>query len=91
LSDSIQQRAAANQHFFFLDEGFGSLDKESWTSSSRPSNRCARKTASWVSSPTSRNAAGNRTHLRITNDDERGSLISTSSDTSFSKNRHCLL
>jgi exonuclease SbcC len=29
LSDSIQQRARRNQHFFFLDEGFGSLDKES--------------------------------------------------------------
>lgn len=29
LSESIQHRAAAEQHFFFLDEGFGSLDTDS--------------------------------------------------------------
>ena len=29
LSDHIQSRNAARQNFFFLDEGFGSLDRES--------------------------------------------------------------
>jgi energy-coupling factor transporter ATP-binding protein EcfA2 len=29
LADNIQQITASNQNFFFLDEGFGSLDKES--------------------------------------------------------------
>lgn len=29
LSDSIQKTAGAEQNFFFLDEGFGTLDKES--------------------------------------------------------------
>jgi exonuclease SbcC len=28
LSESIQRNAGIDQHFFFLDEGFGSLDKE---------------------------------------------------------------
>ena len=28
LSESIQRNAGVDQHFFFLDEGFGSLDKE---------------------------------------------------------------
>ena len=29
LSDQVQQQAQAKQNFFFLDEGFGSLDKQS--------------------------------------------------------------
>lgn len=29
LAESVQQQQQAEQHFFFLDEGFGSLDKES--------------------------------------------------------------
>lgn len=29
LADGIQQRLQLDQHFFFIDEGFGSLDKES--------------------------------------------------------------
>lgn len=29
LSESIQRNAGVDQHFFFLDEGFGTLDKES--------------------------------------------------------------
>ncbi|MEM7101849.1 MAG: SMC family ATPase [Bacteroidota bacterium] len=29
LADSVQQQNKANQNFFFLDEGFGSLDRES--------------------------------------------------------------
>jgi exonuclease SbcC len=29
LSESIQRNAGVEQHFFFLDEGFGTLDKES--------------------------------------------------------------
>src|SRR5690606_35218867 len=29
LAESVQQQNRANQNFFFLDEGFGSLDKES--------------------------------------------------------------
>src|SRR5690606_16652434 len=29
LAESVQQQNQANQNFFFLDEGFGSLDKES--------------------------------------------------------------
>jgi exonuclease SbcC len=81
LSDSIQQRAAANQHFFFLDEGFGSLDKESLDivfealKSLRKENRIV-----GVISHVEEMQQEIDTHLRITNDDERGSLISTSSD-----------
>jgi len=29
LSENIQRNAGVDQQFFFLDEGFGSLDKES--------------------------------------------------------------
>ncbi|NLT03665.1 MAG: SMC family ATPase [Bacteroidales bacterium] len=79
LSDSIQQRAAANQHFFFLDEGFGSLDKESLDivfealKSLRKENRIV-----GVISHVEEMQQEIDTHLRITNDEERGSLIATS-------------
>src|SRR5690606_32974376 len=29
LAESVQQKAGTRQNFFFLDEGFGSLDRES--------------------------------------------------------------
>ena len=29
LADGIQQKLRLDQHFFFIDEGFGSLDKDS--------------------------------------------------------------
>jgi len=79
LSDSIQQRAAANQHFFFLDEGFGSLDKESLDivfealKSLRKENRIV-----GVISHVEEMQQEIDTHLRIINDEERGSLIATS-------------
>lgn len=76
LSDSIQQRAAANQHFFFLDEGFGSLDKESLgvvfdtLKTLRRENRIV-----GVISHVEEMQQEIEAHLLIENDPDRGSMI----------------
>lgn len=79
LADNIQQLTATRQNFFFLDEGFGSLDKESLDivfdalKSLRKENRIV-----GVISHVDDMQQEIDTHLRVVNDETRGSLISTS-------------
>lgn len=76
LADNIQQITKSNQNFFFLDEGFGSLDKESLAivfdtlKSLRKENRIV-----GVISHVEEMQQEIDVHLRIENDEERGSLI----------------
>jgi len=76
LADSIQQFTSSSQNFFFLDEGFGSLDKESLEvvfetlKSLRKENRIV-----GVISHVEEMQQEIDTHLRIVNDEETGSLI----------------
>lgn len=79
LADNIQQITASNQNFFFLDEGFGSLDKESLTvvfdtlKSLRKETRIV-----GIISHVEEMQQEIDVHLRIENDEERGSLIRAS-------------
>ena len=76
LADNIQQITRSNQNFFFLDEGFGSLDKESLDvvfdtlKTLRRENRIV-----GVISHVEEMQQEIEAHLRIENDPERGSLI----------------
>ena len=76
LADNIQQITRSNQNFFFLDEGFGSLDKESLDvvfdtlKTLRRENRIV-----GVISHVEEMQQEIEAHLRIENDLERGSLI----------------
>lgn len=76
LADSIQQFTASSQNFFFLDEGFGSLDKESLDvvfetlKSLRKENRIV-----GVISHVEEMQQEIDTHLRIVNDEEIGSWV----------------
>ena len=76
LADSIQQMTASDENFFFLDEGFGSLDKESLDivfdtiKSLRKENRIV-----GVISHVEEMQQEIDTHLRIVNDTEQGSRI----------------
>ena len=76
LADSIQQFTASSQNFFFLDEGFGSLDKESLDvvfetlKSLRKENRIV-----GVISHVEEMQQEIDTHLRIVNDEETGSRV----------------
>ena len=76
LADNIQKITESNQNFFFLDEGFGSLDKESLTivfdtlKSLRNENRIV-----GVISHVEEMQQEIDVHLRIENNDESGSLI----------------
>ncbi len=76
LADSIQQFTASSQNFFFLDEGFGSLDKESLDivfetlKSLRKENRIV-----GVISHVEEMQQEIDTHLRIINNEETGSQI----------------
>jgi exonuclease SbcC len=76
LADSIQQFTASSQNFFFLDEGFGSLDKESLDivfetlKSLRKENRIV-----GVISHVEEMQQEIDTHLRIVNDEEIGSRV----------------
>jgi exonuclease SbcC len=76
LADNIQQITRSNQNFFFLDEGFGSLDKESLDvvfdtlKTLRRENRIV-----GVISHVEEMQQEIEAHLRIENDTERGSLI----------------
>ncbi len=76
LADSIQQYTDSSQNFFFLDEGFGSLDKESLDvvfetlKSLRKENRIV-----GVISHVEEMQQEIDTHLRIVNDEEIGSRV----------------
>jgi len=79
LADNIQKITDSNQNFFFLDEGFGSLDKDSLAvvfdtlKSLRKENRIV-----GVISHVEEMQQEIDTHLRIVNHDETGSQILTS-------------
>ncbi|KOH43433.1 hypothetical protein NC99_37560 [Sunxiuqinia dokdonensis] len=79
LADNIQKITESNQNFFFLDEGFGSLDKESLSivfdtlKSLRKENRIV-----GVISHVEEMQQEIDVHLRIENHDETGSLIHAS-------------
>ena len=76
LADNIQKITESNQNFFFLDEGFGSLDKESLAvvfdtlKTLRKENRIV-----GVISHVEEMQQEIDVHLRIENDELRGSLI----------------
>ncbi len=79
LADNIQKITDSNQNFFFLDEGFGSLDKDSLAvvfdtlKSLRKENRIV-----GVISHVEEMQQEIDTHLRIENYEETGSRILTS-------------
>ncbi len=79
LADNIQKITDSNQNFFFLDEGFGSLDKDSLAvvfdtlKSLRKENRIV-----GVISHVEEMQQEIDTHLRIINHEETGSRIQTS-------------
>jgi exonuclease SbcC len=76
LADNIQKITESNQNFFFLDEGFGSLDKESLSivfdtlKSLRKENRIV-----GVISHVEEMQQEIETHLQIENHEEKGSII----------------
>lgn len=76
LADNIQKITGSNQNFFFLDEGFGSLDRESLSvvfdtlKSLRKENRIV-----GVISHVEEMQQEIDVHLRVVNHEERGSLI----------------
>lgn len=79
LADNIQKITESNQNFFFLDEGFGSLDRESLSvvfdtlKSLKKENRIV-----GVISHVEEMQQEIGVHLRIENDEERGSIIHSS-------------
>lgn len=79
LADSIQKITGSNENFFFLDEGFGSLDKESLDivfdtlKSLRKENRIV-----GVISHVEEMQQEIDVHLKISLDEEKGSLINCS-------------
>lgn len=79
LADNIQQLTHSSQNFFFLDEGFGSLDKESLQvvfetlKSLRKENRIV-----GVISHVEEMQHEIETYLQITNDEVTGSLVKRS-------------
>ena len=79
LADNIQKITESNQNFFFLDEGFGSLDKESLNivfdtlKSLRKENRTV-----GVISHVEEMQQEIDVHLRIENEAEKGSIIHAS-------------
>jgi exonuclease SbcC len=79
LADNIQKITESNQNFFFLDEGFGSLDKDSLSvvfdtlKSLRKENRIV-----GVISHVEEMQQEIDTHLQIVSHDENGSRILTS-------------
>ena len=79
LADNIQKITESNQNFFFLDEGFGSLDKESLgvvfdtLKTLRKENRIV-----GVISHVEEMQQEIDVHLRIDNNEENGSVIHSS-------------
>lgn len=76
LSDNIQRMQSADQNFFFLDEGFGTLDKESLgivfdtLKSLRKENRIV-----GVISHVDEMQQEIETFLKVVNHDDRGSIV----------------
>lgn len=76
LTDNLQQLSGSNQNFFFLDEGFGTLDSESLQvvfdtlKNLRRENRVV-----GIISHVSEMQQEIENHLFITNDEARGSLV----------------
>jgi exonuclease SbcC len=76
LADSIQKHASSGSNFFFLDEGFGTLDRESLNivfdtlKSLRHENRIV-----GVISHVEEMQQEIETYLQITNDDQIGSFV----------------
>ncbi|WP_159519319.1 SbcC/MukB-like Walker B domain-containing protein [Sunxiuqinia indica] len=79
LADNIQKITESNQNFFFLDEGFGSLDKESLSIvfDTLKSLRKERRIVGVISHVEEMQQEID-VHLRIDNQSERGSLIHAS-------------
>ena len=79
LADSIHKLSANNENFFFLDEGFGTLDKESLSivfdtlKALRKENRIV-----GVISHVEEMQQEIETYLKITNDEALGSIIESS-------------
>jgi len=79
LADSVQNQIKADQKFFFLDEGFGSLDNEALhivfeaLKSLKKENRIV-----GVISHVESLKQEIDLHLQVNNDNERGSLINYS-------------
>ncbi len=79
LADSIHKLAASSENFFFLDEGFGTLDKETLEvafdtlKSLRKENRIV-----GVISHVEEMQTEIETFLKVTNDEERGSVVMAS-------------
>ncbi|MFA6326028.1 MAG: SbcC/MukB-like Walker B domain-containing protein, partial [Bacteroidales bacterium] len=79
LADNIQQITASNQNFFFLDEGFGSLDKESLAVVFDTLKSLRRETRMvGIISHVEEMQQEIEVHLRIEHHEERGSVIRAS-------------
>ncbi|SEM14098.1 exonuclease SbcC [bacterium A37T11] len=82
LAESVQQQVRSRQNFFFLDEGFGSLDKESLLTafdtlkSLRKENRIV-----GIISHVEELQQEIDVYLRVFNNPDQGSLILTNSET----------
>lgn len=76
LSEQVQQQARAHQNFFFLDEGFGSLDKQSLevVFQTLKALRQERRIVGIISHVEELQQEI-QTYLRIENDAEHGSLV----------------
>jgi len=76
LADNIQKITESSQNFFFLDEGFGSLDKESLdiVFDTLKSLRKEKRIVGVISHVEEMQQEID-THLKIVNDEEKGSLI----------------
>jgi len=79
LADSIHRIAGSSENFFFLDEGFGTLDKETLEvafdtlKSLRKENRIV-----GVISHVEEMQAEIETYLKVSNDEEHGSIVKAS-------------
>lgn len=79
LADQVQDRARSKQRFFFIDEGFGALDKQSLNLVFEALRQLRKeKRIVGVISHVEDMQEDIDTYLRITNDGEHGSQVSTS-------------
>lgn len=76
LADNVNSQIASQENFFFLDEGFGSLDKESLQTvfDTLKSLRKENRVVGVISHVEDMQQEIDR-YLHITNDEERGSII----------------
>ncbi|HHU58315.1 MAG TPA: hypothetical protein GXZ39_08465, partial [Bacteroidales bacterium] len=79
LADNIQQITRSNQNFFFLDEGFGSLDKEALAVvfDTLKALRQENRTVGLISHVEEMQQEV-EVHLRVENHQEQGSIIRSS-------------